>query len=427
MSKSVASWLAWALAALTILFYILSLIFSGSIPVDKLGQHSILWPFYPTDLGILVYAPIGALIATRRSNNPVGWIFLIIGLLWNVWGLTNDYVSYSELMRPGSLPLSSFVFWLLLESWVLPYFITPLLLLLFPNGHLPSRRWRPVIWLLAASTLLALLSSGSAVEAGSYHLETPSLLDYFGLGSARDSSQTIVWLSNLIIYSLGVVAIILRLRRARGEERQQLKWFSYAGAIFVLINVIEQSLFDNNILSRLDPSALVPTDLFLGIPIAIAFAVIPVAAAIAILRYRLYDIDIIIQRTIVYAVLTTILGLVYFGVIVVLQLTIRILTGQSSDLTIVASTIVTAALFTPVRRRVQDEIDQRFFRRKYNAEKVLTAFSTTVRDQVDLNKLTGTFLETVEETLQPERVALWLRLPEVKAQRTKDENQVRRV
>jgi hypothetical protein len=300
------------------------------------------------------------------------------------------------------------VLWLPLEIWVLGYFIPPLLLLLFPNGHLPSIRWRSFVWILAASILLGLLSSGSTVEAGSYHLETPSLLDYLGFGSSRDSIQSIAALLTLIVYGSGVAAIILRLRRARSDERQQLKWFSYAGVIFVSINIIEQMMFDNG-LHALDPSAFVAADLFLGIPAAIAFGVIPVAAAIAILRYRLYDIDIIIQRTIVYGVLTAILGLIYFSVIVLLQLILRGITGQSSDLAIVASTLVIAALFTPLRRRVQGVIDHRFFRRKYDAEKVLAAFNTTARDQVDINKLTDAFLDTVEDTLQPDLISIWLR------------------
>jgi hypothetical protein len=426
MNKHIVSWLAFSLAAISLLFYFISLFFSAAIPVDILGQHSVIWPFAPTDLGILVYPLVGALIAIRRSNNPIGWIFLMIGFFWEGWGLTNAYICYAEILRPGSLPLSSFAFWLPLELWVLAYFSPPLLLLLFPTGHLISRHWRPVVWMLAASILLELIASGSAVEAGSYHLETSSLLDYMGIGSIRDSIQTIGALLTLIIYGLGVVAIILRLRRARSDERQQFKWFGYAGVIFVSINIIEQMMFDN-VLHALDPSALVAADLFLGIPVAIAFAVIPIAAAIAILRYRLYDIDIIIQRTIVYAILTAILGLVYFSVIVLMQLIFRGITGQSSDLAIVASTLVIAALFTPLRRRVQSAIDHRFFRRKYDAEKVLAAFNTTARHQVDINKLTDTFLHTVEDTLQPELVSLWLRPSSERGRQTEQQNQRRLV
>jgi hypothetical protein len=426
MKKQYATWLAWSLAALSLLFFIMELFISDSIPVDNLGQPPGVWRFDPTVLGMLVYPFIGALIATRRSNNPVGWIFLMIGFLWKGFGLTTAYVSYAEIMRPGSLPLASFGLWLPLEFWVLAYGITPLLLFLFPNGHLPSRRWRPVIWLVAVGILLGLLSSGSIVEAGSYHLETLSLLDYIGIGSVRGPVQALAGLLILIIYGLGVVAIILRLQRARKDERQQLKWFSYAGVIFASINVIEQLLFDHG-LHTLDPSALVPADLFLGIPAAIAFGIIPVAAAIAIFRYRLYDIDILIRRTIVYAVLTAILGLVYFGVIVLLQLFFRGITGQSSDLAIVVSTLVIAALFTPLRRRVQGVIDHRFFRRKYDAEKVLAAFNTTTRNQVDINKLTDTFLDTVQDTLQPDLVSLWLRPSGERDRKTEQKNSRRLV
>ncbi len=212
----------------------------------------------------------------------------------------------------------------------------------------------------------------------------------------------------MVVFILGAAAILLRFRRARGDERQQLKWFAFAALVFAIIVVTLQTFF--NALHPLDPGALHATDLFFGVPYALAVAVIPVAAGIAVLKYHLYDIDLIIRRTLVYAVLTALLALVYLGAVITLQTLFTALTGSArSELVTVLSTLIIAALFVPLRRRIQAFIDRRFYRRKYDAARVLAHFGAGLRDEVNLDNVSAHLLTAVDETMQPQSVGLWLR------------------
>jgi hypothetical protein len=268
--------------------------------------------------------------------------------------------------------------------------------LLFPDGRMPSRRWLPVAVLTGVGTLgmivLGALSDTLHLnEAPGYRIDNPIGIE--GLGYVEDLPIFGVLTGLLFFGIIGAAAsVVVRFLRSRGIERQQMKWFVYAVV----------------------PMLLIPTEGFLpGIISSVVLSVVliglPTAIGIAVLRYRLYDIDILINRTLVYGTLTATLVALYFGGIVMLQGLFLLLTGQRSTLAVVASTLVIAALFNPLRRRIQSFIDRRFYRRKYDARKTLEGFSTKLRDETDLDALSGTLVGVVRETMQPAYASLWLR------------------
>jgi hypothetical protein len=280
------------------------------------------------------------------------------------------------------------------------YFPTGIALpyLLFPDGHLPSRRWRPVAWLVVV--LMAVCTFTQITDPGPmyFHLaESPMRLPVdnpFGidLGRIRDILGY-SWLLSVFVLLASMVAPITRFRRASGTEREQLKWFVYFAVLTLLMF----------------PAAFVAGDVVGNIVIALTILILPVGTAIAILRHHLYDIDVIIRRTLVYSALTAVLAALYFATIIVLQAAVRAISGQESPLAIVLSTLLIAALFTPLRGRLQNVIDRRFFRQKYDAEQVLEQFAQSARDETDLERLTAELLAVVDETMRPESAAVWLK------------------
>jgi hypothetical protein len=263
--------------------------------------------------------------------------------------------------------------------------------LLFPDGRLPSARWRPVAWIAAANYLvggvIGLLWGPLFGEFFPYAEPPFRLPDYFVV----EVAFAVFLYVNFALLALSAVSLVLRLRRAAGVERQQLKWFVYAVALFALV---------------FPPSIIVLGD---GRLIVFLLPLVPAAAGIAILRYRLFDIDVVINRTLVYGALTVMLAAAYIATVVASQYVFRALTGQESQLAIVASTLTIAALFVPLRRRVQAFVDRRFYRRKYDARKTLEAFSVKLRDETDLDALRDDLVGVVRETMQPAHVSLWLR------------------
>ena len=275
------------------------------------------------------------------------------------------------------------------------------LILLFPTGRLLSSRWRMVAWTAGLAIVASLVSL--SLQPGPIRDFRPSR-NPFGIEGAAailkpvEAAGGVVF---LLCFVAAIVSLVLRFYRSRGEERLQLKWFAYAAVL--------------GFLAILFGSVLVPASLddrFGTLVWTVAPLGLPVSAGIAILRYRLYDIDVLINRTLVYGVLTATLALVYFGGIVSLQSGIQALTGQESQLAVVASTLTIAALFNPLRRRIQSFIDRRFYRRKYDATKVLGAFSARLRNQTDLDSLSDDLLKVLRETMQPAHVSLWLRPPQ---------------
>jgi hypothetical protein len=352
----------------------------------------------------LVFGATGALVASRMPNNPIGWIFCALALLFQSSGLADAYVAYGG-GTGASLPGRIWVAWV--SQWFLNVASPALIILcflLFPTGRLPSARWRPLLWVVAC--VAALYAASAALAPGGladYPFENP-----VGVGSAG-GLRTLADVSLLVLIAplmlVSALSLFVRLRGSSGIERQQIKWFAYAATLLAAELVIVNAL--NTLLGRAlnrELAELVPFVVFL-----VVLSGIPVAMGVAILRYRLYDIDIIINRTLVYGSLTASLVLVYLGGVVSLQYAFRTLTGGESQIAIVASTLAIAALFSPLRRRIQGFIDRRFYRRRYDAARTLEAFSAKLRDETDLDSLSGDLVGVVHETVQPEHASLWLR------------------
>ncbi|MBA3617566.1 MAG: hypothetical protein H0W52_15845, partial [Rubrobacteraceae bacterium] len=347
---------------------------------------------------LLTFPTVGALVASRRPENPIGWIFCVTGLVFGVGFLTESYAQYA--LHASSAPLFGVQYAAWLSSWTGPVLLlaAAFLFLLFPDGQLPSRRWRLVAWMAAIGSSLTAL--GVAFEPGPLEANR-SIANPIGIGGTLGGVVEVLGVVGAVVLNVGVllsgISLILRLRRARGVERQQLKWFVYSAAMMgggFAASILFSSSLVNSIAWTL------------GI---LGFMVLPVATGIAILRYRLYDIDRIINRTLVYGPLTAMLALVYFGGVVGLQAVLHGLTGQESTLAVVASTLAIAALFSPLRRRVQGFVDRRFYRRKYDAAKTLEAFNARLREETDLQALSDDLVRVARSTVQPEHASLWLR------------------
>ena len=347
-------------------------------------------------LGFAAFAGVGTLIALRRPDNAVGWLLLATAIFFAVGEVGEVYAA--DPSNPGRLWvawLSTFTtnFWFSLALIFLP--------LLFPDGHLPSPRWRPVLWLGVASVVLGAVAS--AFAPGELELRQSSGLDNpLGVeGNLVEVAET----ASVILGAVGVVlaaaAVVVRLRRARGTERQQLKWFAYVGvlaAVCLSVAVVSSTLADpGNAFTPLAVTAWLSGLALVGFGL-------PIATGIAILRHRLYDIDVVIRRTLVYGGLTATLGAAYLGLVLLAGLAV----GRS-NVAIAVSTLAVAALFRPARARIQGAVDQRFYRRRYDAAVTLEAFGLRLRDELDLEALAADIRGVVEETVQPAHVSLWLR------------------
>jgi hypothetical protein len=355
-------------------------------------------------IAVAAFATVGAFVIRRRPGNAIGWVFLAIGVAVSVRVGAAQYAEYSLLVRPGSLPGGRVAVSLGEALSTLMFALLGLALLLFPDGRPPSRRWRKLVWILGAAALFGVVGLG--LRPG--HFAETESFDTFsnplGVGSDPEPFDALGGLSWLLVtsgmFACGV-AMVRRMRGAHGIERLQLKWIAFAASLFAVgFLVISITFFVELSGSIIDP--LRTAVLGLG------FCTIPIAAGIAILRYRLYDIDVVINRTLVYGALTAILAGVYIGTVLLLQLLLRPLTADS-NLAIAGSTLAVAALFRPARTRIQGAVDRRFFRRKYDAARTLERFGVRLRDEVDLDALGSELRAVVAETMQPASVSLWLR------------------
>jgi hypothetical protein len=383
MSRRAAAWLAWSLWVLCVALVSFEFLASPTPPTDTLtATLRVLSLAFPT---------VGALVASRQPENPIGWIFCAAGLLTGVQPFASRYVDHVDPGHTVSLPGGELI------DWISPWIGVPVVLLagalflLFPSGRLPSRRWRAVVWMAACGSAMIALWTAIRAAIG------------FGGGVVRVLGS--VGIALLLVGLLAsVTSLILRLRGAKGDERQQLKWFVYAAALMAG-GTAGGLVFSTGRAS-----------LIAGFMSILGFMGLPICTGIAILKYRLYDIDVVINRTLVYGSLTAALVAIYFGGIVLLQRLFVALTSQESTLAVVASTLLIAALFTPLRRSIQSFIDRRFYRRKYDAAKTLEAFSAKLRDETDLDALSDDLVGVVRETMQPAHVSLWLR-PETPSKR----------
>jgi len=406
MGTRAATWLAWSVCAFSLALTALSFV----LIILNLNLNAPIYFYWlePTTFAV-GYSVIGAIIASRLPAHPIGWICCAIGVLAAVEHFSGEYAIYALLApHPEALLGGKAMLWASLWAWILFFGLIEILLFLFPNGRLPSKRWRPLAWLSAALTSMAAvliaISPDAALDAlGSsddVHISLPNPLGVEGLPNLYRPVQTLV----LALGLAAAASVVVGRRRARGVERQQLKWLLYAGAIFFAGNVLKNTVFS--------PLGGVSWGLWVGyLLVAVGGLGGPIAIGIAILRYRLYEIDALINRTLVYGSLTAMLVAVYFGGVAARQAILRTLTGQEQQpqLAIVVSTLVIAALFNPLRRRIQFLIDRRFYRSKYDATKTLESFSVKLRDETDLDTLSEDLAGVVRETMQPAHVSLWLR------------------
>jgi hypothetical protein len=367
-----------------------SLSMVGAGPLDDVFAGVIVVP---------VAATVGALIFARVPGSPIGWIFLGLGLVGGLQSVLAGYADYSLPARDGST-LAEVSAWLTRALWA-PTTLIPLTfgLLLFPDGRLPSRRWRPLPWLAAVgigglATFVALSpeSGGPEVERWGLH-ENPYGLEE---GDPTLALAGLLGVATLPAILGSVAALVTRFRRASSAERQQLKWLAYCGTVAVAVLLVAGTVFDEDVAA--------------GVLSSLAFTLIPLSIGISILRYRLYDIDVVINRTLVYGALTATLAASYAGSVLLLQLAL----SPGSDLAIAGSTLAVAALFRPARGRIQAAVDRRFYRRKYDTARTLETFGVRLREEIDLEALAAELRGVVAETMQPAHVTLWLRAPEAR-------------
>jgi hypothetical protein len=390
LSSRDAARLAWTLCGLataaTLLASVLRILIAGAshdVPADlEAGAGDLVWPVV-----VFGFAFVGALIASRHPGNAVGWIFCLGAVAFSLSGLAESYAVYTLFADPGGmLGGGEAMAWLSVWVWVLGG--VPLIILfplLFPNGKLLSPRWRPVVGVALAA--LVILSVGIALAPGRFD-DLSEVENRYGVGGAAGDAfsamQGLGWLLLILALIASAASLVLRFRRSRGVERLQLKWVAAAGVVLV--------------------ASFLLWEVWEGIaPLGILAMVL--AAGIAILRHRLYDIDVVINRTLVYGALTATLAATYVGLVLLLQLVL----SPGSDLAIAGSTLAVAALFRPARARIQAAVDRRFYRRKYDAQLTLEGFSGRLRDEVEIDSLSVALRKVVADTMQPAHVSLWLR------------------
>jgi hypothetical protein len=386
--------LAWALAGLTVLAllparWLLALLQAAGSPDAERPAVAVA----AVILAVVSAATVGGLLASRRPRHPVGWLLLGSGLALVMNLLIESYVKYGLLARPGSLPGARYLVGLTYVTILVWLSFPGFVLLLTPTGRLPSPRWRWWARVAAAAPVVAVLASvvqpdPMAPEYYGNPLAVPALARLLVVPLV--ASVTLVFVSLLV----AAASLVLRFRRARGVERQQLKWLALAAALAAMLLVV-----------ALVAGFLLALDVVVLISTVTSLALLPLATGAAILRYRLYDLDRIVSRTVAYGLLTLLLGLGYAAVVLGLG---RLLPDDSS-LAVAAATLAAAAAFRPLRRRVQAGVDRRFNRRRYDAAQTIAAFSARLRQQVDLDALSAELLAVADQTMQPTTVSLWLR------------------
>jgi hypothetical protein len=348
-------------------------------------------------VAFLAFAVVGALVASRQPRNAVGWLFLVAPISAFAGAFAEVYAYRALVVHPGE-PAGIVVAWIYGWAWFPALGAIMLVPLLFPDGRLPGRRWRPLLWF--SVVLLALTTVAAAVDPGPIDSTWPGThekpltiqaLKGF-LGAAQNPAGGVFVLLVLAL----VASVVVRFRRSRGDERQQLKWMLAAVAVLAAEIFVSEALG-----SRL-PATLGDVLFSLGV------TAVPIAAGIAMLKYRLYDVDVVIRKTLVYGSLTVLLAAAYAALVLAGQALFASFAG-SGNLAIAISTLVVAALFLPLRRRVQRLVDRRFYRRRYDAQRTLDGFGARLRQEVDLATLARDLREVVEETVQPAHVSLWLR------------------
>jgi hypothetical protein len=350
----------------------------------------------------LAYLAVGGMVATRLPTNPVGWLFCATGFFLGLTSLSYGYAALAlDQVSSRGPETGVFAAWVTSWSWTPPLLGVPaLLFLLFPDGRLLGRRWRWAVGLVAAG--LACVVGATALTAGGLsNSPVPNAENPVGLlpRNLADAITTVGFLLSLVALLLACCSLVIRLRSSQGVERQQLKWLMWSAS---LLPVYLATGLVRWVLDGSGGGALAELLLVLSL------TVVPLAVGAAILRYRLYDIDLVINRTLVYVTLTLCLAAAYLVSVLVLRVALDPLTG-SSDFAVAASTLAAAALFRPLRARIQAGVDRRFYRARYDATLTLGDFATHLREELDLETLTRDLRDVVYETVHPTHVSVWLR------------------
>jgi hypothetical protein len=394
------AWSLWSLAMALEAAAILLWLANHPVLVSRYGTTE---DFAPQVFLVPGYATVGAVIAARRRNR-IGWLFLAFGLAAAVLVFASAYFIRGAIVTPGSLPAAQVAGWAGGVLWPSSYLFLCLLLLLFPDGRLPSPRWRPVAVALAISWSLVILDS--AFAPGTATTQGLTFTNPVGIQALGDPAWRVVRQGALVIAvaTLGAAALapLVRFRRVDPVQRQQLKWFA-----FVIIIAVASVLVAGALVGVLPIVATV----FAYVPVAGVVVGLPAAVGLAILRYRLYDIDRLINRAVVYTSLTAVLGLGYAGAVLALGQLFGGVGERTPSWAVAGATLAVAALFRPARRRIQQAVDRRFNRRQYNTAQTIQAFSTRLRDQIDLDTLSTELLAVIDQTMEPTRVSFWLRPP----------------
>jgi hypothetical protein len=389
--------LAWGLWALTLLALPVVNWLDQRLRQADLPELAILEPgAFPLIAAALTAATVGAVLASRRPQHPVGWLLLVIGLSHQFSNLATDYVHYGVMVRPDGLPAATYLTGFYNSGTIVMVACVGFVGLLTPSGSLPGPRWRWWARVVVAATVVLVMSA--ALTPHPLEPEDPTFQSPLAAPPALSDLLALAGIVGVVTLLTGLLvsagSLVVRFRRARGLERQQLRWLALAAtlsAVALLVAVAVAVL-----------GAPLGVVLFAA---GISVALLPLATGAAILRYRLYDLDRIISRTLAYGLLTVLLGLGYGAVVLGLS---RLL-PQDSSLVVAAATLAVAAVFQPARRRLQGTVDRRFNRRRYDAAQTIAAFSARLRDQVDLDTLSSELLAVVDQTMQPTRTALWLR------------------
>jgi hypothetical protein len=390
MSRRAATRLAWSLWLLAMVLVALSVLLGVRNAATVAAFVDDILVFVPM---VVSFATVGALIAARHPRNPIGWLFAGFAAIVGLVLLAQGYATDALVTAPGSVPGGEWAAWLGAWSLACTIGIPALIFLLFPDGHLLSPRWRPLVWLIVAtSTLgvaLAALSNLGVADASPFASSPIQVLRGGTVRAIYDVNQTV----QAAVLLGCALCLVVRLRRARGEQRQQLKWVAYTATVgfagFAIVGLVGW-----------------PEPVVVAI---VAFPAIAIAAAIAILKYHLYDIDRLISRTLVYAVLSLVLGLGYAGVVLVVGQRFGGVTRHPPSWAVAGATLAVAAAFQPARRRIQTLVDRHFNRRTYNAATTIEAFSVRLRDQLDLDALSSELRAVVDQTMEPTHVSLWFR------------------
>lgn len=365
--------LAWALLGLTVVLVAAAI----AIGLARGEKWNAVFGFIPVALAFVV---VGALVAARTGNR-LGWLFVVTGTLSAASLVLDNYAARGATAPPAGAAWAGWAFTIVLALGGPLYFLTPLL---YPDGRLPSRRWRPVVWVAVAGIVVE--TATSAVSDVNFTQNFPALRDPVMVVAPLNTAYNLATSVQLLVFVLGAISMFVRFRRAGTEQRQQLKWFMYASAIAAVVVLVAADVSNN------------PLPAFeLTVPL------IPAAVGVAILRYRLYDIDRIISRTLGYAIVTGLLVGVYAGLVLLATQVLHI----TSPVAVAASTLAAAALFAPLRRRVQRVVDRRFNRVRYDADLIVAAFAAGLRDAVDLDTVRSDLLAVVSSAVEPAHLSVW--------------------